>query len=258
MLQLKFFPKDVISLTDGTPLLVIYKKPKKANTVYSSLIIFAAAVIGFSIGLSIAINAFPAFAEPMKYTVKQSKSVQATSTVSLGQYETTDTLYTDNLNFLTPVQNYGQDAIDMAKLLSYECRGMSNLTEKACVLWTVLNRVDKHGSNIHDVLRSDQQYAFHEDAGYSDENYVLVLDVLARWEKEKNGETDVGRVLPKDYLWFIGDGKHNWFRNQFSGSYQIWDYSLGTPYGDELLIPDSVTIPTYEDLPLKELEQQGY
>ncbi len=45
----------------------------------------------------------------------------------------------------------------------------------------------------------------------------------------KDGEADVGRVLPSDYLWFTGDGKRNHFRNAYRGG-QIWDWSLPTPY----------------------------
>lgn len=45
----------------------------------------------------------------------------------------------------------------------------------------------------------------------------------------KDGETDTGRVLPSDYLWFSGDGKHNYFRNAYKGG-ETWDWSLPSPY----------------------------
>lgn len=62
-----------------------------------------------------------------------------------------------------------------------------------------------------------------------DEIEALCEDVLSRWYAEKDGEADVGRVLPSDYLWFTGDGKRNHFRNAYRGG-QIWDWSLPTPY----------------------------
>ena len=47
--------------------------------------------------------------------------------------------------------------------------------------------------------------------------------------RKKMGETNTGRVLPSDYLWFSGDGKHNYFRNAYKGG-ETWDWSLPSPY----------------------------
>ena len=52
----------------------------------------------------------------------------------------------------------------------------------------------------------------------------LAEDVLHRWYNDSEG-----RVLPGEYLWFQGDGKHNWFRNAYKGG-DIWDYSATSPY----------------------------
>jgi len=57
----------------------------------------------------------------------------------------------------------------------------------------------------------------------------LALDVIERWLDEKDGETEVGRVLPREYLFFTGDGKHNHFRTEWDGG-QVWDWSLQSPY----------------------------
>ena len=58
----------------------------------------------------------------------------------------------------------------------------------------------------------------------------MVKDVLHRWNDEKHGETDVGRVLPSDYLWFRGDGKHNHFRNSYNGGTR-WNWEMEDIYG---------------------------
>ena len=39
----------------------------------------------------------------------------------------------------------------------------------------------------------------------------------------------LGRVLPREYLFFTGDGKHNHFRTEWDGG-QVWDWSLQSPY----------------------------
>ena len=57
----------------------------------------------------------------------------------------------------------------------------------------------------------------------------LALDVIERWLDEKDGEAEVGRVLPREYLFFTGDGKHNHFRTEWDGG-QVWDWSLQSPY----------------------------
>ena len=46
---------------------------------------------------------------------------------------------------------------------------------------------------------------------------------------EKAGMTDVGRTLPSNYLYYGGDGKHNYFRTEWKGGTR-WNYSLPSPY----------------------------
>lgn len=131
----------------------------------------------------------------------------------------------------TNVRYYTEyDAIDIAKVLYHECRGIASKTEQACVVWTVLNRVDKFESTIYSVLRAPNQFAFYEDTPVWDELLDLANDVLNRWNREKNGEINVGRVLPCEYLYFEGRNGHNFFRDNYSDLYTVWDYSLESPY----------------------------
>ena len=71
--------------------------------------------------------------------------------------------------------------------------------------------------------------------GYDSSNPVdpdilaLVEDVLARWMAEKECVGSVGRVLPREYLYFTGDGVHNYFTTEWQGG-QTWDWSLESPY----------------------------
>lgn len=123
-----------------------------------------------------------------------------------------------------------RDAVDIAKVLYKECRGVPSKTEQACVAWTILNRVDLHSSTVYSIIRSPGQYAFSESTIVDDELLSLAYDVLERWSMEKDGADNVGRVLPKDYTYFNGKNGRNWFRNSYSGSYSIWDYSLPSPY----------------------------
>ena len=61
------------------------------------------------------------------------------------------------------------------------------------------------------------------------EGYGLDEASLARWMAEKECVGSVGRVLPKEYLYFTGDGAHNYFTTEWQGG-QTWDWSLESPY----------------------------
>lgn len=122
-----------------------------------------------------------------------------------------------------------QDIIDIAKVLYRECRGNKSKTEQACVAWVILNRVDTKSSTIHDIVRVPNQFAFHENTPVWDNLYELARDVLERWNSEKNGLENIGRVLPINYLYFHGSDGHNWFKNSLN-NYTIWNYSLESPY----------------------------
>lgn len=122
------------------------------------------------------------------------------------------------------------DAIMLAKLMWAECRGVPSITEQACVAWTVLNRVDKYGTSIEIEITKPKQYAWKESSPVDQQLYDLAYDVLQRWYNEKEtGEPD-GRVLPKEYIFFYGDGLHNHFFSVWHETDDTWDYSLPSPY----------------------------
>jgi hypothetical protein len=152
---------------------------------------------------------------------------------------TTETTSATNANATTTNSESGKhiviyytdnDAVDIAKVLYRECRGVPSVTEQACVAWTILNRVDNNNASIHDVVSSPHQFAFSENTPVDETLLNLAYDVLERWNSEKNGETNVGRVLPESYLWFEGHSGHNYFRNRYDGDFTVWSYSLESPY----------------------------
>ena len=125
------------------------------------------------------------------------------------------------------------DAVMMARVMFLEARGVKSKTEIACIGWTILNRVDAGYGSISAVITAPNQFAYSASASTtSDYGYDLVAlatDVLDRWSREKAGQSNVGRVLPNGYLWYAGDGKHNYFRNKYQGGTR-WTYSLPSPY----------------------------
>ena len=135
-----------------------------------------------------------------------------------------------------------EDIIVLAKMLYGEARGVGELNvggrcvsskcQQAAVIWTVLNRYDAgYSDSISRVVTAPNQFVGYRESNPVDEELMdLVKDVLDRWNDEKHGETDVGRVLPADYLWFRGDGKYNHFRNSYNGGNR-WNWEMEDIYG---------------------------
>lgn len=128
------------------------------------------------------------------------------------------------------------DAEYLASVAWGEAKGCSK-TEQAAVMWCVLNRVDSplYPDTIYEVVTQENQFY-----GYSASNPVspdlieLANSVLYYWME---GD-DSGRVLPEEYLFFIGDGKHNHFYTEWSKDAEAWDWSLPSPYGEVVKIED--------------------
>lgn len=129
------------------------------------------------------------------------------------------------------------DATIIAKIMYGEARGIKSKTEIACIAWCILNRVDAGmGKSIEAVATAKSQFYYKAGAPtVSDHGYDLVTlatDVLDRWSREKAGQTNVGRVLPKQYKWYAGDGSHNWFYPSWPCKRaQRWNFkSVSSPY----------------------------
>ena len=120
----------------------------------------------------------------------------------------------------------------LAKLIWGEARGVESITEKAAVAWCVLNRVDAKGypNSIKAVITQPHQFVgYDEDYPVTKEHRLIAKDVLCRWYAEKAGEKDVGRVLPKEYVYFTGDGSRNHFTSEWR-SEDTWNWRLASPY----------------------------
>ena len=137
----------------------------------------------------------------------------------------------DVVNYVN--ETYSNEIMMLARLVFCEGRGVASQTEQACIIWTVLNRVDAYGKSISETILAPHQFSYKEDAPFYDDFdrdlRELARDVLQRWTLENMGEADVGRVLPSNYLFFAGKNGHNWFRMGYTDT-ECWDYSLTSPY----------------------------
>lgn len=137
----------------------------------------------------------------------------------------------DVVNYVN--ETYSNEIMMLARLVYCEGRGVASQTEQACIIWTVLNRVDAYEKSISETILAPHQFSYKEDAPFYDDFdrdlRELARDVLQRWTLENMGEADVGRVLPSNYLFFAGKNGHNWFRMGYTDT-ECWDYSLTSPY----------------------------
>lgn len=109
-----------------------------------------------------------------------------------------------------------------------EARGCS-VTEQAAVMWCVLNRVDSpvFPDSVKEVVTQPNQFD-----GYSENNPItssllgLANDVMTYWDSKD----DSGRVLPGEYLYFLGDGSHNYFYTTWGDTSNPYNWTLQSPY----------------------------
>ncbi len=111
-------------------------------------------------------------------------------------------------------------AVLLAKMAYGEYRGNDD-RQVTMTMWCVLNRVDSplYPDTIAKVVNQPSQFM-----GYSPYNpvdarlYELAVQTLKLWEAEKlEGE----RTLPKEYLYFSGNGEVNIYRTQSGDIYGV-------------------------------------
>lgn len=115
------------------------------------------------------------------------------------------------LESVTPWEPDPAEATALAKTLYGECRGCSELQQRA-VCWTVFNRVDdpRFPDNIIDVLEAPYQFAGYQTSfPVWDNLYDLACECMTDWH---NGEN---RVLESEFVFFHGNGRINIFTTQY-------------------------------------------
>ena len=105
----------------------------------------------------------------------------------------------------------------------------------AAVPWCICNRPDNggFGSSFTKIITTGQFHAYNSSTPIDQRLKEFAIDVITRWLNEKLGFTDVGRILPAEFLYFSGTGKVNVYRTMYrSRDPQCikWNWSLPSPY----------------------------
>lgn len=124
-----------------------------------------------------------------------------------------------------------------AIMVNGEAGGVLSTTERSGCLWIACNRVMSDDPYYPDDLESviAQSGAFdgyNPNGTYTEADYRLAVDVFERFWREQNGESSVsvGRSIPVDYLFFWGDGDHNYFTKSQGGAPYVWGSMFISPY----------------------------
>lgn len=106
------------------------------------------------------------------------------------------------------------EIVMLAKTVAQE-GGDCSYVQQACVIWTVLNRVDspEWPNSISENLMMPGQFAYYSDKSYRDDHYQVAYDQVYNWLF--GGD----RYLSGEYQYFYGDGWRNHFHGKNTGEY---------------------------------------
>lgn len=115
----------------------------------------------------------------------------------------------------SPEPRYTEREIEMlAKMVWGEARGCAP-EEQRLVIWTALQRADdgRFGSTIESVLTAKNQFAGYREKNPVDPDiYALCAAEATEWAGGTEPPTMEPYAPSTPYLFFDGDGRHNWFR----------------------------------------------
>lgn len=118
----------------------------------------------------------------------------------------------------TPLTN--SDVTMLARMVWGEARGCA-LEEQRLVVWTVLQRVDAGGvfaqyDTIEAAVTAPGQFVgYDENHPVDPDIYNLCLEVLSDWQSGAEPPTHEIYAPTAPYYFFDGDGRHNWFREEW-------------------------------------------
>ncbi len=172
--------------------------------------------------------------KPITLEVKHTTPVEDDDTIIVKAEETEEPAETEPVFDRLYTE---EDVIAAAQMMYGEAYITHSDMKMAATLWVVCNRYDsgdpyyRNCHTIKDFIAQPGAFYGYDPNGVIDEHLVwLARDVLDRWCMEKAGYTDVGRVIPKDYEYFHGDGWENHFRKEYEHDGNYWDWSLPNPY----------------------------
>lgn len=110
-----------------------------------------------------------------------------------------------------------EDVEAIARTLYGECRGCGEREQEA-VAWVILNRLDAgYADTVLGVVSAPGQFSGYDPDHPLWPELMDVAERVLRWQHRESVGLSAPRVLPREYLWFSGDGVRNTFRDAYGG-----------------------------------------
>jgi hypothetical protein len=166
----------------------------------------------------------------------------AFATVAQAKYDEGYSVATVQIKQIFTEKEYKEAQEALSRTMFAE--GGASVTNHAAVGWCVINRwyranknkpIQKCKRTIRQICAARNQFAYKAKFSKSKERRYqkvkkkwlkLAADILDRVTLELNGVKDVGRVLPKGYYYFAGNGKWNRFRKYYKAPYRKQKYLI--------------------------------
>ena len=103
----------------------------------------------------------------------------------------------------------------VAKTVWGEARGCSR-DEQKLVVWCICNRADARKQSVEEVVTATNQFVgYDHDHPVESEIVEVVEEVLQAWACNEEALILPPYATTSNYQYFSGDGKHNWFREEY-------------------------------------------
>ncbi|MGN1229199.1 MAG: cell wall hydrolase [Prevotella sp.] len=93
--------------------------------------------------------------------------------------------------------------------------GNCSREEQMLVAWCICNRADAYDKSVEEIVTAPKQFIGYSPSNPVDETIVeVVSEVLEAWSRGEEALVLSPYATTSSYLFFYGDGKHNWFREE--------------------------------------------
>ena len=149
---------------------------------------------------------------------QEQDSAPIVSQTSPSMVESQEPIKIDEKNTATPevVAKYSSYEVTLvAKTVWGEARGCSR-DEQKLVVWCICNRADARNQSVEEVVTATNQFVgYDHDHPVEPEIVELVEEVLQAWSCNEEALILPPYATTSNYQYFSGDGKHNWFREEY-------------------------------------------
>lgn len=119
------------------------------------------------------------------------------------------------------IRTYTESEIKMLAKTVWREAGTCEPSEQRLIVWTVFQRIDSNDHDFKDMntiteaITADGQFAYDPDAPVYDDILTLCREEVSMWTNGQSPPTMKPYAPTTPYLFYSGDGSHNWFRAEW-------------------------------------------